>query len=74
MSKLKELYQDMVECANNCAESGLSKNDIVLALDREFGSYSTLWGEMIADQSLNDIMAFHNDMMNMANSYEAYYE
>jgi hypothetical protein len=61
---MKELYIDMVDAAMDCISHGLSDNDLIEALEKEFGVYFTINREQVLNEAKKDLAAYHNDMMN----------
>jgi hypothetical protein len=76
MALVKELYIEMIDCATECLEQGLNEQQTLRTLESEFGIYGQQWGETIVVEAVDSLQAFHNDMMQGANSHneEQYFE
>jgi len=65
MSKVKELYMEMMDSAMDCALQGMAEEETKERLIHEFKEYGIVWGDSIAKEAVESIQAYHNDMMNM---------
>jgi len=76
MSKVKELYMDMLDSATDCAFHGMSEKETKARLVAEFKEFGVVWGDSIAKEAVESIQAYHNDMMNNMHSFnrDTYYE
>ncbi len=73
MSKMKELYSDMIDVAMNCIAHGGCDEDVSQTLNHEFGVFFNKYHTDIIEQAKNDLAAFHNDMMHSVYSHEEKY-
>lgn len=70
MSKMKELYSDMISAAMDCYFHGFSKEEAHSSLSKEFGYHFMVCSEEILHQAKQDIDSYHTDTMNSVYSYE----
>ena len=73
MSKVKELYMDMLDSAMDCAFQGLNEQETKSRLIIEFREYGIAWGDCVAKEAAESIQAYHHDMMNMYSFTEEQY-
>lgn len=64
MSKVKELYMEMMDSATDCAFQGMNEEETKERLIVEFKEYGIAWGDSIAKEAVESIQAYNNDMMN----------
>ena len=75
MSKVKELYMDMIDSATDCAFHGMNEEETKARLVAEFKEYGIAWGDFIAKEAIDSIQAYHNDMLSTHSfNQETYYE
>jgi hypothetical protein len=73
MSKMKEIYFEMIDAAMNYIGHGLDEQETSHALEKEFGVFFTKYHDDIIGQAKIDLASFHRDMMHSVYSHEENY-
>lgn len=70
MSKMKELYSEMIDAAMDCMVHGFDDDQTRISMQKEFGFYFDLIGSDVIERAKRDLAAYNEDMMRSAYSYE----
>ena len=74
MSKMKDVYFDMVDMAMDYVLRGHDDDEVIQALTKKFGPFFMPYQWSVIQEAKKDVAAFHNDMMHGIYSHEGQYE